>query len=169
MSRLPFQKDSFAAIFSLFTAFGYFGPLPDNAHVIKEISRLLGCGGLWYFDYFDCDRVKAELSHGQPVSRSRGEGPLEIEEVRILNAEGNVVRKSVTMNIVSGKENEAKCWGVPRNGLNYTEEVAVFSQEAIVKLAGKHGLQPVATAGSYDGVPLGEGDRWLMIFRKATS
>ena len=68
-----------------------------------------------------------------------------------------------------GMEEEALGWGVPSEGLYYNEEVAVFSQSALIELTAKFHLTPVATAGSYDGLPLGQGDRWLMIFKKALS
>lgn len=166
MGCLPFRNDSFSSVFSLFTAFGYFGPLIDNAHVIQEISRTLITGGHWFFDYFDCERVTEELGDRQEKSRCRVEGPLEIREVRKLNSRGDQVCKQVIMESRSGMEEDARRWGIPTGGLRYTEEVAVFSMIDLHELAGRFQLQPVASAGNYDGDPIGNGDRWLMVFRK---
>jgi len=169
MGCLPFRANMFLATFSLFTAFGYFGPLASNGHVLQEISRTLAPGGIWFFDYFDCDRVTRELGNGKPKIRIREEGPLHIREVRSLNSRGDQVCKNVVMTPRPGMESQALKWGVTADGLNYTEEVAVFSKNQIEELAAKNHLAPIASAGSYDGVPLGEGDRWLMIFRKTNS
>ncbi len=166
MGSLPFRNNSYSAVLSLFTAFGYFGPLVKNAHVLQEISRVLEPGGHWYFDYFDCDGVKAELGNGISKIRTRVEGPLLIREEKMLNSTCDQVTKKVTLNIQPGMDAIATDLGIPGNGLVYTEEVALFSVPEISELAAQYQLFPVATAGNYDGLPLGQGDRWIMVFQK---
>jgi len=56
---------------------------------------------------------------------------------------------------------------VPARGLRYTEAVAVFDLAEMDALAGESGLTRVAAAGAYDGAALGDGDRWLLVYRRA--
>lgn len=155
MRALPFSTEGFGAILNLFTAFGYFGPLAANAPVVAEIARCLCRGGHWFLDYLDADRVREELS-GQPVRpRERRLGSVKVVETRRLTPRRDQVCKDVVMTLEPGAP-----------PLEYTEEVALFTLEEIDEVAAAHGLQRVAGAGDYDGGPLGQGDRWLLVYRK---
>ena len=64
-----------------------------------------------------------------------------------------------------GRADDALALGVPLEGLLYREEVALFSVSELDSLAGDLGLRRVAAAGDYRGAPLGQGDRWILVYR----
>lgn len=167
MRALPLAEAAVGAVLSLFTAFGYFGDLQANAIVVEEVARVMATGGHWFLDYLDCDRVRGELA-GAPAGlrRERALGPCLFTEHRRLARNGEVVAKEVTVTPVPGHETEAADLGVPGQGLRYIEQVALFAPEELDALAAASGLERTASAGGYDGVPLGEGDRWILVYRK---
>ena len=158
MRFLPLRDGCLDAVLSLFTAFGYFGPLEQNASVVREVARVLQPGGHWFLDYLDPDRVRAELAHQPEVRRERMLGDIPVVETRRLSGDGNQVCKDVTLRLDQAGE-----------PLRYTEEVALFSLMEMDALAAASGLRRVAAAGSYDGAELGEGDRWILAFRREES
>lgn len=169
MRCLPCRDECCGGVLSLFTAFGYFGPLPDNGGVVREVARVLAPGAHWFLDYFDCDAVRRELAGATPAQRFRELGPLAVGETRRLTPEGLQVEKHVELSPLPGRQQEALLWGVGPAGVRYTESVALFSVDQLAQLAAGHGLTLVASAGSYAGAPLGEGSRWILVFRKVGS
>ncbi len=167
MRDLPLAEGVVGAVLSLFTAFGYFGSIGENSIVIEEVARVMVSGGHWFLDYLDCDRVRAELAAAPDgLWRERVLGPCLFTEHRRLDRGGEVVAKEVTVTPVPGRETEAAGLGVPGQGLRYIEQVALFAPEELDALAAASGLERTAAAGGYDGVPLGEGDRWILVYRK---
>lgn len=167
MRAIPARDRSFGGVLSLFTSFGYFGNIAANNVVIKEVARILTPGGHWFLDYLDCDRVMRELElHLGGRVRTRVLGPCEFREERRLAEDRGTAIKDVTVTVRPGCEAEASTLGVAGDGLRYREKVALFPLPELDALARKAGLQRVAGAGSYDGKALGEGDRWLLVFRK---
>ncbi len=158
MRWLPFASRSFSSVLSLFTAFGYFGALADNGPVVAEIARVLAPGGHWFFDYFNCDRVRSELGSGEDFVRERKIDGLRVTETRRFFPDESVVRKRVEL------QGRSHLFDLPEKGLEYTEKVAVFSLEQMDEIAQAHGLKRVASAGSYFGDELGNGDRWLLVY-----
>lgn len=168
MRNLPFRPGSFTAVLSLFTAFGYFGSRSANQDPVAQIARVLASGGHWYLDYFDGDHVRKELGSGEPSLRNRAMGPLMVEEERRFSARESSVCKEVRLSPREGCEEDAKRIGIPTDGLNYREEVAVFTLDQLKQMGAEEGLELVATAGGYEGQHLGQGSRWVLVFRKNT-
>ncbi|MBK8166069.1 MAG: class I SAM-dependent methyltransferase [bacterium] len=165
MRALPFGDGSFAAVLSLFTAFGYFGPEGGDREMVAGIARVLAPGGHWYLDYLDADRVRDEL--GPAVrERQRVAGPLRVLEIRRLD--GDAVAKEVRLTALPGREAEAGALGVGPHGIAYTERVALYTLSGLDALAATGGLWRVAGAGDYDGAPLGAGTRWVLAYRRGT-
>jgi len=163
MRHLPFLDQSLDSVFSLFTAFGYFGSLWENENMVQQVSRVLARGGHWFLDYFNCDQVRRELGSGEKFSRQRtGEG-MRIHETRRYSQTKGVVSKEVRLEKLPGAGSART---IPSEGLCYTEQVAVFDLEQIDSLAARNGLTRVASAGSYRGDPLENGDRWILVYRK---
>lgn len=165
MRMLPFRRRSFGSVLSLFTAFGYFSSDEDNQLVANQISEVLTEGGHWFLDYLDGDAVRAELGDGRRRDRRREAGPLIVEESRFL--EGNRVLKDVTLTAGEGVAREAAALGVPEEGLRYRESVGVFTLDELDGMASVAGLRRVAAAGGYEGQHLGDGTRWILVYRKA--
>ncbi len=163
---LPFADATCGSVLSLFTAFGYFADAAGNEGPVAEIARILVPGGHWCLDYFDADRVLAELGNEVPVRRQREAGPLVVNEIRYYDSTRRIVQKMVVLKPLHGAETDANSLGVGREGVSYTEEVMVFSLEELDGMAARSDLHRVAAAGSYGGAPLGEGDRWLLVYAR---
>jgi len=129
------------------------------------VARVLAPGGHWFLDYFDGDRVRAELGGGELRVRERELGPLLVREERKFLVDESLVAKRVRLEARSGHQREAATLGVPEDGLEYTEKVAVFTLRDLDDMAGKEGMVRVGAAGGYEGQPLGEGGRWILVFR----
>jgi len=168
MRRLPFPDDYFSSVLSLFTAFGYFGPPAANQDPVREVGRVLVPGGHWFLDYFDCDAVRSELGGGETIVRERELGPMTVREERRFVAKNSLVEKKVRLAPRDGLKAEAAALGVDRGGLEYTEQVAVFTLRELDDMAAKENMTRVAGAGGYEGEALGDGNRWLLVFRKNT-
>ena len=126
---------------------------------------MLQAGGHWFLDYFDGDRVRDELGQGAHV-RERELGCLLIRETRRYLVEDRQVVKDVVLRARPGCEPEAAAAGVGEQGLAYREQVAVFTLAELDNMAGEQGLRRVAGVGGYDGAALGDGPRWLLVYRK---
>jgi len=166
MRRISFAEATFGSVLSLFTAFGYFGSPTANQQPINEISRVLKTGGRWFLDYFDGDRVRAELGDGRPLERKRTLGPLEVTEVRRLVQKDSVVTKLVSLRACPGLEEQAAAVGIPAEGLSYTEQVAVFTLQELDSMSLSAHMTRVAGAGGYEGQELGSGPRWILVYEK---
>ena len=164
MRHLPLRPACCSAVLSLFTAFGYFGAAADGA-VVAGIGATLAAGGHWYLDYLDADRVRDELATG-PIARERRAGPLVVREERRLAPGGHAVGKQVTLHPDGGQAAAAAALGVGPQGLHYEERVHLYDRRELDDMAGRAGLLRVASAGDYDGAPLGRGPRWLLVYRK---
>jgi SAM-dependent methyltransferase len=166
MRRLPLGDRKFTAVVSLFTAFGYFGPLAAHGPVLGEIARVLRPGGHWYLDYLNCAAVRRELAGGGSPQRWHERGPLVVGEQRAVA--GDRVVKQVTVSPRPGFAAEAAALGVPAAGLAYAEEVALFEPTDLDALAAAHGLRRVGAAGGYADEAFGapEAPRWLLAYRR---
>jgi len=165
---LPLATASCGTVLSLFTAFGYFADAGANERPVAEIARILLPGGHWCLDYFDADKVLAELGDKMPSDRRREAGPLAVTETRHYDETRRIVQKTVELRPLRGMSDQAFELGVGPEGVSYTEEVMVFSLEELDSMAARSDLHRVAAAGSYDGAPLGHGDRWLLVYARGT-
>ncbi|MFH1845769.1 MAG: class I SAM-dependent methyltransferase [bacterium] len=167
MRTLPLANHAVTGVLSLFTAFGYFGGLADHAGLVSEITRVLRPPGYWVLDYLNCDQVRQAGASLDRLDSERRVGPLRFRESKQLAADPERVVKSVQVTPLPGQEPAAAEWGVPATGLTYSEEVALFSLDAMDALAADHGLKRIATVGDYDGRPLvADSPRWLLVYQK---
>ncbi len=166
MRCLPLGAASFSTVLSLFTAFGYFADDAQNALPVAEAARVLRPGGHWCLDFLDGDRLRTELGDGRPHERERTAGPLAVREVRRYDSNLATVSKTVALCALPGQARAAAELGVGPGGLGYTEQVRVFTLSEIDAMARSAGLERVQAWGGYDGCPLGDGDRWLLVFRR---
>ena len=166
MRQLPLGDRMFTAVVSLFTAFGYFGPLAAHETVVGEIARVLRPGGHWYLDYLNCVAVRRELAGVGSSRRWRDSGPLSVGEQRSVAADRVV--KQVVVRPRPGCLTEAAALGVPAGGLAYGEEVALFEPVELDALAATHGLRRVGEAGGYadEAFSAPQAPRWLLAYRR---
>ncbi len=162
------RRRSFAAVLSLFTAFGYFGaPASQRSGPGRGNRPRAAPGGHWFLDYLRRRRVRAELPTAGPDRPcARREGALLIREERRIGGTGDSVTKKVRLSAVGGQEREAAAWGIGDAGLEYEESVALLDLGELDAMARRNGMIRVAAAGDYDGRPLHEGSRWILVYRR---
>ncbi len=61
MRDLPFADDSFGAVTSFFTSFGYFDTVEEDRRVAGEMARVLRSGGSFLLDYLNAPFVRESL------------------------------------------------------------------------------------------------------------
>jgi SAM-dependent methyltransferase len=165
MRRLPLAGGVCGTVVSLFTAFGYFADDRENERPVAEVARVLRTGGHWCLDVPDAERIRAELGDGRARVREREAGPLAVRESRCWHEATRTVRKHVRIRGRSGA-------GTAEAGqaeLEYEERVRIYELTELTELAARHGLDRAGGWGGYGGEPLGEGDRWLLVFRRVAS
>lgn len=67
--RKPLEGQQFAAIFNLFTSFGYFDTLEENQAVCKSIAQMLTHEGLLVIDFLNAHKVCENLKPSEVISR----------------------------------------------------------------------------------------------------
>jgi cyclopropane fatty-acyl-phospholipid synthase-like methyltransferase len=67
--RKPLAGQQFAAIFNLFTSFGYFDTLEENQAVCKSIAEMLAPEGLLVIDFLNAHKVCKNLKPSEVISR----------------------------------------------------------------------------------------------------
>ncbi len=67
--REVIENQQFAAVFNLFTSFGYFDALADNQKVCASIATMLTPNGILVIDFFNAQKVRQNLVAEESVSR----------------------------------------------------------------------------------------------------
>ena len=67
--REVIENQQFAAVFNLFTSFGYFDALADNHKVCASIGTMLAPNGILVIDFFNAQKVRQNLVAEESVSR----------------------------------------------------------------------------------------------------
>ncbi|HYE05158.1 MAG TPA: class I SAM-dependent methyltransferase [Planctomycetota bacterium] len=139
LRRPPFADRSFAAVLSLFTAFGY-GDDAENAALFARLAALIAPGGWFVLDLPDPARVRRTLV---PESRRTTAAGLTIVEQR--NLHGPRVQKQVR---VSDGENHVAQW---------RECVRLYEPAEIDALARANGMAVVERWPGLRGAEVDEG------------
>jgi SAM-dependent methyltransferase len=155
MRRLPFRDGAFGLALSMFTSFGYFQDLEENAAVLDEAHRILAPEGGLVVDYFNArvtlDRLVAE--NHRPVGCY---DTLERRRVDLLPGGLSRIVKSVTI-LEEGRTVDV-----------FHESVLVLTAERLGALLQTAGFDIVDRLGDYDGAPFIEesSERCLLIARR---
>ena len=67
--REVIENQQFAAVFNLFTSFGYFDTLAENQAVCKALSTMLTPNGLLVIDFLNATKVCANLNPAETIAR----------------------------------------------------------------------------------------------------
>jgi SAM-dependent methyltransferase len=73
MRHLPFCDGVFAGLVNFFTSFGYFASEEENFQVVREMSRVLGDGSVFLFDYLNVHRELETLVQRETRTTPLGE------------------------------------------------------------------------------------------------
>ncbi|TNF49007.1 MAG: class I SAM-dependent methyltransferase [Bacteroidetes bacterium] len=147
--REVIPQATFDVIFNLFTSFGYFDGLSDNARVIQSISTMLEKDGLLVIDFMNARKV---IDH------------LVKEEVKNAgHIDFNISRRYDGKHIFKDiKFNDDDC------EYHYTERVQALFKNDFEQLLDAEGLTIIHTFGNFDLEPFNEenSDRLIIIAKK---
>ncbi len=135
MRFLPFRPDSFDVVVNLFTSFGYFSDDREHRDVIAASGRLLKPRGSFVLDYFNAERVRADLIPREELTT--GAQKVVIER-RITGDDRYVVKEIHLMG----------------DGRSFVERVRLFAPAELEGLLLEAGLEVKRKFGDYHGGPL---------------
>jgi len=131
---LPFRGGAFAAVWMLFSSFGYFDEA-ENERALAELARVLAPGGTAVLDLMNPARVRATLV---PRSTTR-RGTIVLDEARHLERDGTRVVKDVVARADDGGERR------------WREDVRLYEPGEVAGLLARVGLVPLRSEGDFDG------------------
>lgn len=152
MRQLPFGDESFGAVASFFTSFGYFATVEEDVRVLEEVRRVLTPGGGVLLDFLNARHVRAtlvavdrrEIGDRQVVQRRRIEGNTVVKEIAIHHSDPTVPDEA------------------------FEERVRLYEPDELGALLRAAGLRVEARFGGYDGQPVGaHSERTLLAGRRA--
>ncbi|MEX1028662.1 MAG: class I SAM-dependent methyltransferase [Paenibacillaceae bacterium] len=132
MRAVPLNE-AFDAVVNLFTSFGYFDEMAENAQVLHEIERLLKPGGRFLIDYLNPEAVRSKLV---PHSE-RQEGDITIRENRRI--ENGSVKKDIVMTEPTKEERR------------YSEQVKLYELPDFIHMLSATSLEISEVYGDYTG------------------
>jgi SAM-dependent methyltransferase len=147
--RDAFTKNSFDAVFNLFTSFGYFDNKSDNEKVIVAMHEMLKDDGILVIDFMNSRRVIDSLVE----SETKVVDPIEFKITR--NYDGDHIFKHIKF------EDE----GVEHS---YTERVQALMLNDFEALLTENGFNILSTFGDFDlnGFQEDTSDRLILVAEK---
>ncbi|MEO8634807.1 MAG: class I SAM-dependent methyltransferase [Gemmatimonadales bacterium] len=148
MRCLPFRAGSMDLTVNLFTSFGYFAT--DAAHA-AALGGMLGTvrpGGWFVLDFLHAGAVRSTLV----ADEMQQLGGADIQVRREIIDQGRVVRKTMLL----------------PDGRQFEERVRLFTEGELVAMIESHGARVTSRFGDYDGAPLGDGPRVILLAQVLT-
>ncbi len=138
MRYLPFVQ-SFDAVVSFFTTFGYFESDEENGKTLRSIAQVLKPGGKFLQDYLNKEAVIANII---PLDK-RTEKDIEIIQEREYDRTSERINKKITLK----RDGQVR---------EYFESVRLYALDEMLGLLAKTSLKPDQVYGDFDGRPFTE-------------
>lgn len=135
MRRVPMASESFDAVTSFFTSFGYFASRAEDRRVLSEIRRVLRPGGAYLLDFLNARQVRSDLVP-EEESTVDGKTVVQTREIR----EGHVVKRI-----------EIRPEGAREPPKVYHERVRLYEPEELMEMLDAEELPVKMRFGDYDG------------------
>jgi SAM-dependent methyltransferase len=148
MRRLPFGDQSFQALVSFFTSFGYFEDERENLLAIREMSRVLQHKAPLLFDYLNVDRELKCLNQHETMESDLG--TVEIE--RWFEPSSQTFNKRIAI-----------------GDRKFLERVRGYRLEELKELFQRGGFVIRNVCGDFDGGPFMEDSPRLIILGEKVS
>jgi len=134
MRELPFARESFDLVVSLFTSFGYFEDDRENERVLVCVCDALKPGGTLVIDFLNASQVRSGLV---PYDE-RVENGITIEQTRAISHDDRFVEKTIRLR---------------ERGKEYIERVRLLTPRDLERMLEVAGFSVVARLGDYAGAP----------------
>lgn len=141
--------DSYDVILNLFTSFGYFDSVADNARVLKSVFDALLPDGLLVIDFFNAEKVMRELKTRQEINR----------DGILFHIKKEVSNGKIVKTIAFEAEGQSHF---------HQEKVQALDLMDFQQLLGNGGFQIAQTYGNYALEPFNavHSDRLILICKK---
>lgn len=148
MRYLPFKKESFTLILSLFTSFGYFRSEEEDRRVLNEVARLLVGEGIYVLDFLNAPLIRNRIVPSEEVSVNGQK----VTILRWLDGPNERVEKRILIHESEGAFRE------------YRESVRLYSQKKLQEMLRTVGIRVRSTFGDYkDSTYRTDSPRLIMI------
>jgi SAM-dependent methyltransferase len=147
MRYLPFRPGSMDLTVNLFTSFGYFATDAEHAAALGEMLGTVHPGGWFVLDFLNAESVRAGLV-AEDVQLLGGAS---VQVRREITDQGRFVRKTMVL----------------PGGRRFEERVRLFNLGELREMIQRHGARVVTGFGDYDGTPLGNGPRTIVVAQVA--
>lgn len=148
MRLLPFPGESFDALLSFFTSFGYFKTNMENIGVLHEAARVLVPGGLFLLDYLNPDYIRQTL---EPETE-RTHGDYIIKERRYISDDGERIEKEIVIENWGGKSHR------------YYESVRLYSLDEMKEMLESASMLLQGVRGSFQGEEFGQESPRMILY-----
>lgn len=132
MRFLPFATNSFDAVMSFFTSFGYFESDEENEQVLKNVAEVLVPCGVFVLDYLNAGRLMSDLVPHEETQLGNHNVVID----RRISRDRKFVHKE--MNLVD-------------EGRQFFERVRLFSPDELSRLLQNAGFRVKRRFGDYGG------------------
>lgn len=146
MRRLE-EQNSYDAVVSLFTSFGYFMEESENRSVVESVARALRAGGWFMLDFFNAQFV---ATHLRPRDETAREGCTIIQERRIS---GGRIEKSISISAEGGDR-------------SFRESVRMYTEQELRAMLEHAGLRVLHAFGGYDASPISPASQRVILFAR---
>lgn len=148
--RLPIKSDKVAAVFNLFTSFGYFQTEEEDQKVFDAVAKILHVNGIFVLDFMNAEYTKTNLIAQEEIERG--------------NVNFHISREIKNERVI--KHIDFRDQG---KDYHFEEIVKLHNAETIAKFAQNVGLERIEMWGNYnlDHFDLQQSPRCINVFRKA--
>ena len=145
LRHLPFRPGSMDLTVNLFTSFGYFNSDLEHEEALAEMLETVRDGGYFAIDFLHPDWVRRSLVPSEVCEL----GGRKIEIQRSLSEDGRHVRKRIMLD----------------GGRQFEERVRLLEAHELERMLTDEGARVTHRFGDYNGSPLGEGSRTILLSR----
>lgn len=145
LRHLPFAAGSMDLTVNLFTSFGYFNSDLEHAEALAEMLDTVRNDGWFAIDFLFPAWVRQTLVPNEACSL----GGRQVEIRRSLSDDGKHVRKQIMLD----------------DGRRFEERVRLFDAPELERMLTDEGASVTHRFGDYDGGPLGQGSRTILVAR----
>ncbi|MBO0796614.1 MAG: methyltransferase domain-containing protein [Ktedonobacteraceae bacterium] len=156
MRAIPYEN-CFDAVLNVFTSFGYFEREEEDKQVIHQVGRALRPGGRFLLDTVTLPHI---LHNFQPKHFHCYPDGLMVLEERAIDMQTNRYHVQVTL-LTPAKEDRSML-----RRLDYLQTIRIYSIPELLNMCAACGLIIEACYGDFNGEPLTESSRLVLLCRK---